>query len=303
MFSRALSILVISVVCILSANAQDEKNIRVNGRFLVDSIKIGEAVPYSLSVYYPASSNLVFPDSTFSFAPFEFAKKKYFQTKTTNNISYDSVVYYLTTFEIDSIQSLKLPVYEINKKDCTAVFSQTDAVFLKQLVHQKLDSIEAPALPLKINTTYQNVKWLLDYPFLLALAGILILVLVVVWIVFGKRIKKYFKARNLSKNHEAFLNKFTSSVSQLNANFSTTKAEATMLLWKSYMEKLSGVPYTKYTSKEIIQQEKDKRLDTALKTVDRIIYGGSSPASESFEELRTFANAQFNTQLKDIHRG
>ena len=303
MFSRALSILILSFIYSTSAYSQDEKNIRVNGRFLVDSVKIGEAVPYSLSVYYPASTNLVFPDSTFSFAPFEFTKKKYFQTKTTNNISYDSVVYYLTTFEIDSIQSLKLPVFEINKKDCTAVFSQTDDLFLKQLVHQKLDSIEAPALPLKINIAYQNVKWLLDYPFLLTLAGIVFVVLIIVWIVFGKRIKRYFKARNLSKNHKAFLSKFTSSVSQLNANFSIVKAEATMLLWKSYMEKISAVPYTKFTSKEIMEQEKDEHLGEALKTVDRIIYGGSSPANETFDELRTFADNQFNTQLKDIHRG
>ena len=303
MFSKISLSLVFVTLLSVPAFSQAEKGVKVNGRFLVDSIKIGEQVPYSLTAFYPSSSNLVFPDSTFSFAPFEFSKKKYFQTKTKDNLSYDSVVYFVTTFEIDSIQTLKLPVFEIHKKDCTAVFSESDTLFLKHLVTQKTDSIDAPALPLKTNTTYQNVKWLLDYPFLLAIVGVLLIASVVVWIIFGKKIKRYFKARKLSKNHEAFLNKFTTTVSELSVNYSPSKAEKTMLLWKNYMEKLSARPFTKSTSKEIVIQEKDEALGRALQVIDRMVYGGSAFTSEPFDSLRTFSNNQFANKLKEVNRG
>jgi len=78
--------------------------------------------------------NILFPDSTFSFAPFELQKKIYFPTSTKNGISRDSVIYYLATYEVDSIQTLKLPVYVVNPMDCTAVFSNTDSVFFQNLV-------------------------------------------------------------------------------------------------------------------------------------------------------------------------
>lgn len=303
MFSR-ISLCFLFVISVSFAlSAQSENEVRVNGRFLVDSVKIGELVPYSMTASYPSHLNLVFPDSTFSFAPFEFSKKKYFQTKTTDKVSFDSAVYYLTTFEIDSIQTLQLPAFQIHEKDCTAVFAKIDTVFFKNLVTQKLDSIEAPALPLKTNTAYQNVKWLLDYPLLLAIGGVLLMGVILVWIVFGKRIKAFFRKRRLSKNHEAFLTKFTSTVSQLSSDFSSKKAETTALLWKNYMEKLNEVPYTKFTSREIINKEKDEPLGNALHLIDRMIYGGSSYSAESFDTLRSFANNQFNQKLKEINRG
>ncbi len=303
MFRKILVSFIFVTLLTIHAFSQADKSIIVNGHFLVDSIKIGEQVPYSITAYYPASYNLVFPDSTFSYAPFEFSKKKYFQTITKNNLSYDSVVYFVTTFEIDSIQTLKLPVFEVHKNDCTLVFSQSDTLFLKQLVKQKIDSIDAPALPLKTNTNYQNVKWLVDYPFIVATVGVLIVVAIILWILFGKRIKKYLKARKLFKNHEAFITKFTSTVSELNSNYSSNHAEKTILLWKIYMERLTARPFTKSTSKEIINQEKEEALGDALQIIDRMVYGGQAYSSESFDSLRTFANNQFANKLKEVNRG
>jgi hypothetical protein len=198
---------------------------------------------------------------------------------------------------------LKLPVYEIHPKDCTAIFAENDTLFFKNLVVQKLDSIEAPALPLKSNTTYQNVKWLLNYPFLLLIGGVLLVIAILLWIIFGKRIRAFFRRRKLEKNHEAFLDKFTSTVTKLSSEFSSKQAEKTTLLWKNYMEKLSDTPYTKFTSKEIILKEKDDQLGNALQLIDRMIYGGNSYSSESFDTLRSFANNQFNQKLKEINRG
>ena len=50
---------------------------KVRGSFLADSVKIGEEISYTLTASYSKNLTLIFPDSTFSFTPFEFQKKKF----------------------------------------------------------------------------------------------------------------------------------------------------------------------------------------------------------------------------------
>ena len=110
-----LSALVWMIIPVLTqAQAQD---VSVRGGFLSDSLKIGEQTAFYLSARYPTNLNILFPDSTHGFTPFEYEDKEYFPTETTAGISADSAVYYLTTFEIDRVQLLQLPVYIVNTSD------------------------------------------------------------------------------------------------------------------------------------------------------------------------------------------
>src|SRR5690349_8535923 len=77
------------------------QEIKVAGGFVKDSVQIGEPVAYYLSASYPQSLTVLFPDSVFSFAPFEYSRKTFYPTVTSHGTSRDSVIYYLTTFEID----------------------------------------------------------------------------------------------------------------------------------------------------------------------------------------------------------
>src|SRR5687767_1484774 len=104
------------------------QNVIVKGGFLTDSIKIGEEAAFYLSARYPSKLSVLFPDSTFAFTPFEFQKKIYFATETTDTISVDSAVYFMTTFEVDREQVLRLPVYVINPADCTQFLSEADTI-------------------------------------------------------------------------------------------------------------------------------------------------------------------------------
>src|SRR6187551_2288953 len=113
--------------CSTYVSAQD---VKVRSGFFSDSVKIGEPSGFYLSATYPTHANILFPDSTFDFAPFEFERKKYFATETNDGRSYDSVVYYLSTFELDKIQTLSLPIFQLNPQDCTAFESNTDSVRL-----------------------------------------------------------------------------------------------------------------------------------------------------------------------------
>ena len=276
----------------------------MQGRFLADSIKIGEQIPYSLTVRYPSSLNLVFPDSTFSFAPFEIQKKKYFPTLSKNNISYDSTVYFLTTFEIDSIQILRLPIFSIHAKDCTAFFASPDTIFLKQLIKVVPDSIAAQELPLKTNTAYQNVKWLLNYWVFIIIISALLISAVTVWLIFGKRIKRYFILRRLQRKHNSFLQKFSKSTEQLRSGFTVKLAENMLVVWKGYMEELMAQPFTTATSKEILQREKDETLGKALQSVDRMIYkANDSYSEEAIASLNQYAQQRFVSKVEEIKHG
>src|SRR5687768_12536023 len=93
------------------ATTADAQDIKVSGGFLKDSVQIGEPVAYFLSATYPQSLTVLFPDSTFSFKPFEYNRKRLSPTHTVGGVSHDSVVYYLSTFEVDKIQYLNLPVF------------------------------------------------------------------------------------------------------------------------------------------------------------------------------------------------
>ncbi len=280
------------------------QEIQVRGKFQVDSIKIGVSFPYALSATYPRHLSILFPDSTFTFDPFEIDHKVYYPTQTNGGLSRDSVVYYLTTFEIDSVQKLDLPIFILHATDCTAVFPGEDSVFLQHQVKQMPDSVAAKDLPLKTNTAYQKVIWLLNYPLLLIIGGVLVAGLILTWIIFGKRIRQYFVLRRLNKHHRKFIQEFETAINELQNHYSTMQAEATLGLWKKYMERLLATPFTKYTTKEIFQRVKDEPLASALRKIDWDIYGeGQGIDKEPLIQLRQFTDRKFNEKLEEVKNG
>lgn len=284
-----------------AARAQE---IKVAGHFSSDSVEIGKPIEYYLSARHPEHTNLLFPDSGFSFSPFEFQKKKFTATHTKNGVSIDSVIYFLATYEIDSLQRLKLPVFVVTGKDCTQVYSNTDTVYLKHLVKSIPDSVALNQLPLKSNTHYLNVKWSLNY-ILWAIGGSLLLIIfILIWIIFGNRIKKYFKLRRLTKGYEAFLIQYEGLIDHLQKDFSVERAEQGLVIWKKYLETLTNIPYTKFTSREIRSFELDETLGISLSTIDRLIYGGLEENHRvPFDSLKDYVHQQYEKKKAEIANG
>ena len=109
MYKALLSI----IALFLAGQATMGQVLMPEGSFNKDSLKIGENLEYTLSIKYPKNSDVVFPDSLFDFAPFEFTSKVSFPTRSDSIFSFDSAIYSLTTFEIDSLQILRLPYTHI----------------------------------------------------------------------------------------------------------------------------------------------------------------------------------------------
>jgi len=279
------------------------QEVTVRGGFFLDSLSVGDETGFFLSATYPRSLNVIFPDSTFAFDPFEFNGKRYFPTQTTNGKSYDSVIYYLSTFEVDRIQQLSLPVFQLNPQDCTIFTSNVDTVLLKQLVKNIPDTLTAQNLPLKVNTIYEDVPYLFNYPVLFISIAVLLVVISVGWIFFGKKIRRHFKLKKMSKAHQRFLETYNQQVETIKSAFSSTHTENALAHWKKYMEQLESRPYTKLTSRETTQLENNEVLGRNLHSIDGAIYGHNTTVLEPLENLKQYADQRFAKKLEEVKHG
>ena len=265
------------------------------GLFLSDSIKIGEEVIYSLSIEYPRDNNVIFPDSLYDFAPFEYIKKTEFFTSSDSVKSFDSILYHLSTFEIDPVQKLGLPVFLTAEGDSISYYAAEDSIFLQQLITQMPDSIA-----LKENSEYVNVKLAFNYPYLIFGLSIFLLLLIAVALIFGRQISKRLRLYRLKKRHEKFLLVFNQRLAQTQDK--KEDAESLLLIWKKYMEKLENAPFTKLTTKEIVRIQPNESLKVNLKDIDKGIYGHGNigKLASNFSELKEYAFERLNVKMNLI---
>lgn len=276
------------------------QDVNVSGRFLRDTVKIGEEVPYSLSVSYPRSYNIIFPDSGYNYRPFEYHHREYFRTMSDSSTSFDSAVYYLSTFEIDTVQYLQLPVYINQTGDSSEVFSRADSIYLFHVIQVMPDSVK-----LKENTAFLKVRNLFNYPLFLLIGGIIIVLILLGIIFFGKRLKRWIVMIIMRRSHKRFVRKYFFKLGALKDQRAGVEPEELLTDWKKYMEKLEREPYTKLTTKELIGLHADQRLKENLRSVDRYIYGSikDKPLHENFEKLLEYSIERYEVRLNELRNG
>lgn len=281
-----------------SASAQE---IKVTSGFVKDSVAIGEPIYYYLTARYPESVMALFPDSTFKFTPFEFGDKRFFPTQTTKGISVDSAVYTLSTFEIDRIQYLSLPVYVTTARDCTVFESTRDSVFLIEQIKIPVgDTVSIKNLPLKSNTLYERVFTQFNTFILMLVAGVLLTAAILGWLFFGKKIIRYFRIKRLEKKYLQFLQVFSKQAEDVEQSFSREKTESALSTWKKYLEQLERKPYTKLTTREVIKMDGDSSLGNSLTMIDHAIYGNQIAVTEPLKTLKTIAEQRFSNRINQI---
>lgn len=270
------------------------------GSFNKDSLKIGEDLEYTLSIKYPKNIDVVFPDSLFDFAPFEFTEKTSFPTRSDSIFSIDSAIYSLTTFEIDSIQVLSLPIYMVTDGDSLAVSPDTDTIILVHVVEAIPDSISM--IP---NTAYSNVRFGFNYPYWIVAITSLLLIGIIVFLFFGKSIRRKIALYRLKKRHEKFLTIFTSAIRDLETEKDYLFFDHLLADWKRYMEKLNRKPFTTLTTREIQEIYPDKQLKESLMNIDKAIYGGLqfTELPDSFDYLRRISEDSFHNKVEEIKHG
>jgi hypothetical protein len=267
----------------------------LRGTFLTRAIKVGQPVSYTLVMKHPADMEVRFPDSTFNYAPFEFIRKNYFATATDNQgISTDSTIYELATFETDSVQYLLIPAYIFKGADTTLLRPALDSVLIKPLIVTLPDTLKIIA-----NTNYNIVNQKLNYPYLLIGLGGVVVLGIILYIVFGNRIRKAYMLQRLKRNYERFITQFERYLQGALDNKTTEKS---LGVWKFYLENLQEIPYTTFTSKEIEEKIQNKDLTLSLKSLDRAIYGNiiDEATKQSLAFLQKYAQNAYQLKIEEV---
>jgi hypothetical protein len=209
-------------------------------------------------------------------------------------------VYYLSTFEIDTVQRLSLPVFLIIGSDSIPNYSNTDSIILNQVVIQMPDSVA-----MEENSYYRPVALEFNYPY--AIIGLIILgiVAIIVFAVWGKEIRKRIRLYRLRKSLEKFKSGFDEQIEALAQDTTKQNIERTLVYWKRYMETLEGLPFTKLTTKEIVLLMQSSSLDETLKSIDKNIYSKAvvSALQNDFEFLKDYSQDRYNHITEVIKNG
>jgi len=276
------------------------------GRFLQPTVRVGEIIDYELSYSHDPSLNVIFPDSTAVYAPFEFVGKTYRPTRTQRGRSLDETVYHLRTFALDSVQQLTLPVTILRGLDTLTVPATAATVRLARTVAPVADGT-VPVL--RENTTLLPVKPAFNYPYWLAGLGGLTVVLTGVALGFGRRWQRRYQLYKLRKNHVYFLAQYARHVERFTLSRSLTNMERAITLWKNYLTTLENNVINSLTTREIVahyQNDADVRL--GLRLADRVIYGNQFTEDETetdlaFDLLRNFAQRRFELEQARVGNG
>jgi hypothetical protein len=275
------------------------------GRFLQPSTRVGEIVEYELSYRHAPGLNVIFPDSTANYAPFEFVGKTYRPTRTRQGISLDQTTYRLRTFSLAPVQALQLPVTVLQGRDTLTLPSTRATVQLRRVV--------PPAAPgttpaLRQATALLPVEPAFNYPYWLAGAGVLLLLLGGVALTFGRRWRQRYQLYKLRKNHVYFLAQYARHVERFTLSRSLTNMERAITLWKNYLTNLENNTINSLTTREIVvhyQNDADVRL--ALRLADRVIYGNQFSEDDTetdlaFDLLRAFADRRFELVRQQVEK-
>lgn len=272
------------------------QKVQVSGYFTKDSARLGERVGYVLKASYPQSAQLIFPDSTFDFSPFVFLEKKTFVSATTEGITQDSSVYFLSNFSLEPSSYLALPVFELNRYDSITHYT-TDAELKLKL---NLDSIPEQ-LQFKENNVYQPLDKPFNWFVFSAIIGGILLVVGILFFVFAERIKRLFRKNRERLRWIQFERKWKKLSDLLQQQPNQSTADEAVGLWKGYLEHLRSQPIQEWTSSEIAAALDDKEVFKALRTIDMIIYAGvEGDTSAATSYLLEVAKTNYRTTLNQI---
>ena len=263
--------------------------------FLEKDIKIGDSIKLVSIINYPKEIELIQPDSSFKFFPFSFVKKENFESKLNERIISDSSLYILRSFEIDSIQSIRLNSFILNGKDCLEISSNYDTVYFKSLVNNTDQKV-------KKNMSFNEILSIINTYKLLLYSIVFICLILAVYLLFRKKIIAYFRKRKVLKSHALFNKEFEKIKKQFKTNADKNNLEKIILIWKRYIEKLTSIPYSSMTTKEIIDFFDNENLIKSLKYIDEMIYSDKLIEMDkfSFKYLLDYADSKTKELIKKI---
>ncbi|RAK63518.1 hypothetical protein DLM85_21185 [Hymenobacter edaphi] len=268
------------------------------GRFVTPTVRVGELVEYELTFRHAPGLNVIFPDSTAAFKPFEYVRRRYWPTRTRQGLSLDRCRYVLRTFALDSVQQLRLPVTVLRGRDSVLVYGTPASVRLVRTAPALPAEAELP--PLRQDTALLPLEARFNYPYWLAAAAAVLVLAAVVWWTFGRNLRQRYRRYRTARNHVYFLAQYARHLERFQLSRSLANMERAITLWKNYLARLEDNSLNTLTTKEIVAlYGGDADVATALRLADRVIYGNQLPdeaaeqTDHALDALRRFADRRY----------
>jgi hypothetical protein len=291
---------VLFFLCIISyflipqqAHSQD---LEVEGYFMQDSAKLGERVGYVLKAKSKPGVNIVFPDSTHNFSPFVLLEKKSFISSTQEDVTIDSVVYYVSNFSLDPIATLSLPVYEVFRFD-SLVHKPLEAGLALKLTIDPLPE----ELGFKDNNVYQPIPTEFNMFILLIILGVISVLAILVLVIFGKKIKKQWDNWREKQKYKRFVKRWNAAETAFAATPDMAQADELLGLWKTYMEHLNDRPFREWTTTEISEFLDNKEIIKDFRAIEMVIYAGKEgkDITETCNNLKDICTDSFKKKITE----
>ena len=292
--------LILSLLILQSSYSLNAQKIEYKGYFIKENKTIGDTIYFISTINYPKNIEIIQPDSSNNYKTFEYIDKLIFPSLKIEDRILDSTIYLLRTFNTDTIQSLKLSSYIINNNDSLKITSTEDNLIISNQI-QKIDQ----SLKVKYNTILSKINKLINYKYATYIIAVILLIIGLTYILFGKKIIIFFKIHRLKKAFKSFENKFEKQQIIYKKEKSKNEIEKLLIIWKVFMEFISNKTYLSSTTKEIKKFNNNKKIITSLKEFDKNIYSPNKNILESkdINNLLYEAKHNFNVKLKKIKNG
>ena len=292
--------LILSLLILQSSYSLNAQKIEYKGYFIKENKTIGDTIYFISTINYPKNIEIIQPDSSNNYKTFEYIDKLIFPSLKIEDRILDSTIYLLRTFNTDTIQSLKLSSYIINNNDSLKITSTEDNLIISNQI-QKIDQ----NLKVKYNTILSKINKLINYKYVTYIIAVILLIIGLTYILFGKKIIIFFKIHRLKKAFKSFENKFEKQQIIYKKEKSKNEIEKLLIIWKVFMEFISNKTYLSSTTKEIKKFNNNKKIITSLKEFDKNIYSPNKNILESkdINNLLYEAKHNFNVKLKKIKNG
>lgn len=292
--------LILSLLILQSSYSLNAQKIEYKGYFIKENKTIGDTIYFISTINYPKNIEIIQPDSSNNYKTFEYIDKLIFPSLKIEDRILDSTIYLLRTFNTDTIQSLKLSSYIINNNDSLKITSTEDNLIISNQI-QKIDQ----SLKVKYNTILSKINKLINYKYVTYIIAVILLIIGLTYILFGKKIIIFFKIHRLKKAFKSFENKFEKQQIIYKKEKSKNEIEKLLIIWKVFMEFISNKTYLSSTTKEIKKFNNNKKIITSLKEFDKNIYSPNKNRLESkdINNLLYEAKHNFNVKLKKIKNG
>ena len=260
-----------------------------------DSIQVGEPFEATLEVYHQLGEVVVFPDSLSDFKGFEFVSKKWEPTLLTDSGIVDKAIYQLSTYELDTIQYLSLPVVELVRKDSMKRYSNFDSV----RIHFELDSLPMTII-MKEDTSFVRPE--LPVFKITVIFGVIVGFIYILgsWLWFGKvwvaRVKTLLIKRKLKRFDKSFVDLKHKVEQDLKSK------NELVVFWKKYCNTVSDFAFRSLTTQDILKLYDDEELSIALHHFDSTVYGNKPMMNFEVqsEKLKEFAHKLTLERIKKI---